>query len=220
MANATRYQYRLNEQVFETNDPAVTGRDVRAQAELVPVSDYTLIQLGDRTTRSVGLEESIDLNGDLMPEFLSFSGDRIFSLTINERGYEWGAEEIPVSAIRRHAAIPDDHELILDSEGDRVLEEDDVVRLKSKGVERVRSRPAEQICIIVNTRQKFVAPGRISFAQLVVLAFPDLPIGPNTAFTVSYRKGRGDNPEGTLIEGETIKVKKGMVFNVSATDKS
>ena len=220
MANATRYRYRLNEQVLETNDPVVTGRDIRAQSDLVPVSDYILIELGDRTTRSIGLEESIELSGDPMPEFLSFSGDQVFSLTINERGYEWGAEEIPVSAIRLHAAIPDDHELILDSEGDRVLEDDDVVRLKGKGVERVRSRPAELICIIVNTRQKFVAPGRISFAQLVALAFPDLPIGPNTAFTVSFRKGRGDKPEGTLIEGESIKVKKGMVFNVSATDKA
>jgi len=220
MPNATHYQYRLNEQVFETSDPVVTGRDIRAQADLVPVSDYILIQLGDRTTRSVGLEEPINLNRAVMPEFLSFFGDRTFSLTINERGYEWGAEEIPISAIRRHASIPDDHEVVLDSEGDRVLEDGDVVRLKGKGVERIRSRPAEQICIIVNTRQKFVAPGQISFAQLVVLAFPDLPIGPNTAFTVSYRKGRGDKPEGTLIEGESIKVKKGMVFNVSATDKS
>jgi hypothetical protein len=124
MANATRYRYRLNEQVLETNDPVVTGRDIRAQSDLVPVSDYILIELGDRTTRSIGLEESIELSGDPMPEFLSFSGDRVFSLTINERGYEWGAEEIPVSAIRRHAAIPDDHELILDSEGDRVLEDE------------------------------------------------------------------------------------------------
>ncbi len=201
MANAKRYRYRLNEQVFETNDPIVTGRDIRTQAELMPASDHILIQLGERTTRSVGLEESIDLNGDLMPEIPQFLWRSGFFANHQRTRLRMGRGRNSVSAIRHHAAISDDHELILDSEGDRVLEEDDVVRLKSKGVERVRSRPAEQICIIVNTRQKFVAPGRISFAQLVALAFPDLPIGPNTAFTVSYRKGTWRQARGHADRG-------------------
>jgi len=102
----------------------------------------------------------------------------------------------------------------------KAIEDDDVVRLDPKGVERIRSRLPEKICIIVNTRQKWVEPGRLAFMEVVALAFPDLPVGPNTAFTVSYRKGCGDAPEGTLIEGESVKLKKGMVFNVSATDKS
>jgi Multiubiquitin len=39
-------------------------------------------------------------------------------------------------------------------------------------------------------------------------------------FTVTYRRGEGNKPEGTLVEGETVKVKEGMIFNVTATDKS
>ncbi|WP_408626473.1 multiubiquitin domain-containing protein [Amycolatopsis thermoflava] len=39
-------------------------------------------------------------------------------------------------------------------------------------------------------------------------------------FTVTFRRGSGHKPEGTLRPGETVKVKEGMIFNVTATDKS
>ena len=39
-------------------------------------------------------------------------------------------------------------------------------------------------------------------------------------FTVTYRRGRGDKPEGTLVEGGQVRAKNRMVFNVTATDKS
>lgn len=74
--------------------------------------------------------------------------------------------------------------------------------------------------IIVNGRQKVVTKNELSFTEIVALAFDNPPTGPNIVFTVTYRKGEGNKPEGTLIEGETVKIKSGMVFNVTATDKS
>ena len=59
-----------------------------------------------------------------------------------------------------------------------------------------------------------------SVAQLVALAFDTPPTGENIVFTITYRRGHGDKPEGSLVEGETVKIKKGMIFNVTATDKS
>lgn len=75
----------------------------------------------------------------------------------------------------------------------------------------------KQVIIIVNGREKKVAKEEISFAEVVELA--GLPSTPNTIFTVTYRRGHG-NKEGTLVEGESVKVKEGMIFNVTATDKS
>ncbi|MBD2432405.1 MULTISPECIES: multiubiquitin domain-containing protein [Fischerella] len=74
--------------------------------------------------------------------------------------------------------------------------------------------------IIVNARQKVVTAKHLSFTEIVALAFDNLPTGPNIVFTVTYRKGEGNKPEGTLVEGETVKIKDGMIFNVTATDKS
>ncbi len=74
--------------------------------------------------------------------------------------------------------------------------------------------------IIVNGRQKVVTAKELSFAEIVALAFDNPPTGPNIFFTVTYRRGDGNKPEGTLVEGETVKIKEGMIFNVTATDKS
>jgi len=89
------------------------------------------------------------------------------------------------------------------------------VELKEKDDHR-----AKEVTIIVNARPKVVTTKEISFEQLVKLAFTTPPTGANIVFTITYRKGHGNKPEGTLVEGSSIKVKEGMVFNVTATDKS
>jgi hypothetical protein len=74
--------------------------------------------------------------------------------------------------------------------------------------------------IIVNGREKIVNKKELSFAEVVALAFDNPPTGPNIVFTITYRRGEGNKPEGSMVEGETVKIKDGMIFNVTATDKS
>lgn len=74
--------------------------------------------------------------------------------------------------------------------------------------------------IIVNGREKTVESKELTFSEIVNLAFENPPSGPNTIFTVTYRRGTGNKPEGTLTEGDSVKIKEGMIFNVTATDKS
>lgn len=74
--------------------------------------------------------------------------------------------------------------------------------------------------IIVNTREKTVTGTEVTFEALVALAFAQPPYGANTAYTVTYRRGHGNKPQGSMVEGNSVKLKDGMVFNVTATDKS
>jgi len=74
--------------------------------------------------------------------------------------------------------------------------------------------------IFVNGRKKVVTTRELSFNQVVALAFEPVPTGPNIMFTITYRHGPHANPEGNLLEGGTVKVREGMVFNVTATNKS
>jgi hypothetical protein len=74
--------------------------------------------------------------------------------------------------------------------------------------------------IVVNGRQKVVSQRELSFTALVALAFDTPPNTGNTVYTITYRRGEGHKPEGTLVEGESVKLKEGMVFNVTPTDKS
>lgn len=76
------------------------------------------------------------------------------------------------------------------------------------------------VTIVVNTRDVTVDRGELFYEELVAIVFPQAPTGPNVLITVTYRRGHGDKPEGSLLPGQTVKVKDGMKFVVSATDKS
>jgi len=75
------------------------------------------------------------------------------------------------------------------------------------------------VTIYVNTSPHAVGKGKISFEQLVKLAYPTPPPGANIGFTVLYQRGEG-NHEGTLVAGQSVEVKDGMIFDVTPTDLS
>lgn len=76
----------------------------------------------------------------------------------------------------------------------------------------------KDVTIIVNGRPKAVEKGELSFEEIVHLAFPTPQ--PNFEYTVTYSRGHDPKKEGTLVAGQSIKVKEGMVFDVTETNKS
>jgi hypothetical protein len=60
----------------------------------------------------------------------------------------------------------------------------------------------------------------ISYAEVVTLEVPDYPQHTEIIYSVTYRKGNGDKPEGILTLGGSVKVKDGMEFSVSETGES
>ena len=60
----------------------------------------------------------------------------------------------------------------------------------------------------------------ISYAEVVTLEVPDYAQHPEISYSVSYKKGHGNKPEGFLVKGASVKVKEGMVFHVSETGQS
>lgn len=74
--------------------------------------------------------------------------------------------------------------------------------------------------IIVNGRPKEVEKTELSFEEVVRLAFANATFGPDFEYTVTYSKGHDSRKEGTLTAGQTVKVKEGMIFNVTETNKS
>lgn len=78
----------------------------------------------------------------------------------------------------------------------------------------------KEYTIIVNGREKTVTEKKLSFADVVALAFGPDAGGPNIVFTVMYRRGENQKPKGSLVEGETVTIKNDMIFDVTRTDKS
>lgn len=81
--------------------------------------------------------------------------------------------------------------------------------------------PKEKVfTIIVNAKDhKFFGDG-ISFDEVIALAFGSISNDPNIAYTITYKRGHGNKPEGSMVKGDIVKVKEGMIFNATATNKS
>lgn len=118
--------------------------------------------------------------------------------------------------------VPAGLELYREVSGDRedqpIENGPEIVHLKED--EHFHSGPPKTYTIYVNGEQKEVTTKTVSFAEIVALAYPKPPKGDNILYTVSYEDGPLANPQGSLKDGETVKVKNGMIFNVTATDKS
>ncbi|OBT05492.1 hypothetical protein A9267_16730 [Shewanella sp. UCD-FRSSP16_17] len=89
-------------------------------------------------------------------------------------------------------------------------------------VDLTKDEPEEEkeFLIIINGQQKTVTSKKLSFEDIVLLAFSHIKPGDNTIYTMTYKKAVGNKPEGTLVAGEVIKIKSGVIINVTATDKS
>jgi hypothetical protein len=74
--------------------------------------------------------------------------------------------------------------------------------------------------LIVNGREKTWNEKEISFEQVVILAFGSFNPDPNMIYTITFKRGNGNNPEGVMEVGSSLKVKEGMIFNVSTTNRS
>jgi hypothetical protein len=115
-------------------------------------------------------------------------------------------------------------DLFREVKGDRedpiVENDDEPVHLRED--EHFHSGPAQprKYTIIVNGQKKTVTTKKVSFSEIVKLAFPTPPEGANILYTVSYEDGPRINPQGSLKEGQSVFVKNWMIFNVTATDKS
>lgn len=122
-------------------------------------------------------------------------------------------------ALYELAGVAKHHELLREVQGnqeDEVIPNDDTI-IHLKQDEHFHTQ--KLFTILINARKVEVDHKRVTFDEIVALT-PNVPTGPNILYTITYLKGPKKNPEGTLVEGQTVNIKNGMRFNVTATDKS
>lgn len=72
--------------------------------------------------------------------------------------------------------------------------------------------------IIVNGRPREVSDHKLTYLQVVQLAYPGEAPTETIVFTVTYSDPHGR--DGSLTAGEDVTIKDGMIFNVRKTDRS
>ncbi|EWH06180.1 hypothetical protein AT00_09205 [Pseudoalteromonas lipolytica SCSIO 04301] len=77
----------------------------------------------------------------------------------------------------------------------------------------------KEFVVIVNGRPKTVTEKFLSFVDVVKLAFGDFVDNSSRIYTMTFKKGV-DKREGSMVMGDEVRIKSGVIFNVTATDKS
>ena len=77
-----------------------------------------------------------------------------------------------------------------------------------------------EITIFVNGEEKIVKKDKKLYEEVIELAFGHYEDNDSINYTVVYFKGNSDKPNGFLLKGQVVMVKKGMRINVTRTNKS
>lgn len=149
---------------------------------------------------------------------------KVLQITINGKHYVWHQEYITGAEIKELGNIPSEDEIFLSIKKpweDEQIPDDKQVNLARPEIEHFYSKDREfKVLLIVNGRPKAWTEKTIRFEQVVALAFGTYDVNPDKVYTVTYDKGPHENPEGTMVKGDTVHVKDKMIFNATATDKS
>lgn len=227
---AQRYRIRyaqgdLNFRPLDVADPVPLGRQILLAAGVDVSADLSLFAIlpsGD--FEDVRLDEPFDLRGRGAERFVAFQTDRDFKLTLNGHQLEWGKPAISGSALYALAKIEGNEAVFLKVKGgeDRLIEAGELVDLTALGIEHfyTAARPVPTYEIIVNSRPRVVHDPKVTFEQVVQIAFPGAH-EPNVTFTVTFRHAASTPHAGELGAGGVVEVhKKGTVFNVTRTVQS
>lgn len=74
--------------------------------------------------------------------------------------------------------------------------------------------------IYVNAEEKQWHEKNISFEQVAALAFGKYEDNPDITYSITYKRGNDNQPEGQLTKGQSVHVKDKMRFNATRTNKS
>lgn len=213
----------VSPQVLEISETAlvrelVVGRDGdlvwRAEVEIPLELDVTVVDAGLSNGHHVhrGPHRKVEVN--LVAEGRHAHHHFAPSLRC-ARVIAWGVEHL-------HLGKPADVELVERATGTIVDPDRHIGTLSRRGhstLELELRRVRHDVHIVVNATRYIVAAGSISFDAVVALAYPTPP-GPDPEYTVQYRKGPSADPKRSLLQGHDVEVREGMIFNVTATDKS
>ena len=156
---------------------------------------------------------------------MSSNTEKKFSFKIDNNHYEWDGQYITGADIKRIGNIPVDEEIYLVIKGhgdDQPVQDNTNVDLSNPGIEKFYSqKPKDHVyLLIVNGREKSWNEKTINYDQVVKLAFENYVPNETTIYTVTYTRGSGKKPEGSMVKGDVVSVKDKMVFNVTPTDRS
>lgn len=206
------------------DDRTPTGAQIAAAAGFPPAADATVLQiLANRELEDIRPTEVVNLDSGLT-RFIVAEGSESYRFTIDGVRYDWPSRAITGAVLRKLVSVPENKVLYFErrDQADQQLRDLDSIDLADAGVEHfyTAAKPQFKVTIVVEGTPHEWLKESITYAEVVTLEVPDYHLHPEITYSVSYKKGPGNKPEGVLPPGASTKVKEGMVFYVSETGQS
>jgi hypothetical protein len=206
---------------YEWFDQFITGSEVRKLTNLSNESDMYLAVTEPWNDQIIGDNEKVDLG---RPDVEHFYFKRNLKLIINKKNFIWHREYVTGKQIKHLGGIllHDDLFLVVEKPGeDELISDNAKVNLALPGVEHFYSVEVDKVVvIIVNGTPKKWDSRKISFKEIIEIAYGNYIDLPTMVYTVAYEDGPKQNPEGSMIKDSVVFVKNKMIFHATATDKS
>jgi hypothetical protein len=197
----------------------ITGEQIKHLAGIRHDEKLFLKIEGDWDDEPIPNDQRVNL---ARPGIEHFYVQKKLRFTINKKEFEWNDQFITGKQIRELGHIGEQDKIFLDIEKpfkDEAIGDETIVDLARPGEEHFISKPIHYI-ITVNSREHEWKEKMISYDQVVLLAFPNYTHKPNQVYTVTYKRGIAQKPEGSMVKGDSICVKNKMIFNVTETSQS
>jgi hypothetical protein len=206
---------------YQWNTQFITGAEIRKLANLHGPAELFQAVPEPWDDQLVTEDFRVDLG---RPETEQFYLKRNLRITINKVPYDWGREFITAEQIRKLGNVTFDHDIYLEIEKpgeDELVTQETPVNVALPGVEHFYSKESvKEVIIIVNGTPKKWNRDKITFKELIILAFDSYIDRPTMVYTVAYEDGPKQNPEGSMVRDTVVFVKNKMIFHATATDKS
>ena len=195
----------INDRPLELDDPKPTARQMLVAADFAPADECVLIQVLRDSTRSVALDETIDLRGPGKEVFWAFKSDRVLRFTLDGRGFEWGAAVIAEPVLRVIAQITEGKILILErkDQPDQELGPSDEIRLADAGTEHLRTE--KRLIEVFFKDKSYELPRGIYTTEQLMAKFPI-----EEGYLLNMKTPEGDLVSLTAVQ--KIVLKCGMRF--------
>ena len=206
---------------FEWFEQFITGKQLKELRGLPLDCELFLDIIEPWKDDAIQNDEVVDL---ARPGIEQFYIKQKLKYSIDGKNFETDKQYIRGSQIRSQGNIADNFQIFLDNKqpwDDELIEDNEIVDLARPGKEKFYSKEkCFSVEIIVNLEPKPWNAEKITFEQVIVLAYDNYDSDPRKGYTVTYDRGPIQNIEGTMVAKGEVFVKHKMIFNVKQTHTS
>ncbi|MDR3714752.1 MAG: multiubiquitin domain-containing protein [Puia sp.] len=211
--------FYVENQLFKSAEQYRTGLEIKKIAGLSSEVQLLLAVTPPYEDEEIHNDTSVNL---ARTEIEHFYVKKKLPYSINGTTFESHSQYIQGKRIRRNGNIPETQDIFLAVQAPfepELIEDDTFIDLAIPGKNDFFSRSIDYL-LIINAKDHHWHKKTITYAEVVKIPYPQYTEKENEIYTVTYKKGPIQNPQGQMVSGDKVFVKNKMLFHVTPTDKS